>query len=127
MGRVIIFDKQTGNNLPPELAVRAEQLKLVRSKLRDPKTMEWIVPILQEGQRTVFMLPSAHAGEVRIVQVRHFEKHPVEVVPQIEVVEPEPEYEATGFLGLTDVHLSETEAEPQPDQPRRKWWKFWRS
>lgn len=123
MGRVIIFDKHTGNNLPPELALRAEQLKLVRSKLRDQRTMEWIVPILQEGQRTVFMLPSAHSGEVRIVQVRHFEKHPVEVVPQIEVVEPE--YEATGFLGLTDVHLAETETEPQPEQPPRKWWKRW--
>jgi hypothetical protein len=114
MGRFVVFDQETIGKLPQDLRVVAE----LRFGLYSRDTLDYLQPILEANSESLIMIPAKDGGVVCMMHLRPVPK------PQVPLEEPtlpsEPEYEATGFLGLSDSVYA---VEPKP---RRRWWHwFW--
>ena len=110
MGRIVVFDQRTKEKLPQDLGAVAE----FSFGLSSQHTLEYLSPVFETDREALLVIPSSMEGCVCAVHLRP--------VPRSErpLEEPsllfEPEYEATGFLGLSDNVYA---VEPKP---RRRWW-----
>ena len=107
MGRFVVFDQETRDNLQEPSSSEVE----LNSSRDLQHELDYLLRALDSGRTALLLLPSATGGQVRLIRTRY----PVKLDREQPVREPE--YEATGFLGLTDVHLYDDE-KPAP----RKWW-----
>jgi len=110
VGRIVVFDQHTKEKLPQDLEAVAE----FSFGLSSQDTLEYLSPAFETGREAILVIPSSIEGCVCAVHLRPVPK------PQILLEEPdlslEPEYEATGFLGLSDNVYA---VEPKS---RRRWW-----
>lgn len=110
MGRIVVFDQSTKVNLPQDLGAVAE----FSFGLSSQDTLEYLSPAFETNRESLLVIPSSVEGCVCAVHLRPAPKPP----PLLE--EPalllESEYEATGFLGLSETVYA---IEPRP---RRRWW-----
>ncbi len=68
---------------------------------------------LSSPTSSLVLMPASTPGHALVLQIRH--------VP-LPKSEPEVQYEATGFLGLTDAPIYEDD---QPASPKKWWQKIW--
>ena len=110
MGRIVVFDQHTKEKLPQDLGAVAQ----FSFGLSSQDTLEYLNPVFETGREAVIVIPSSIDGCVCAIHLRPVPK------PQIALEEPalpmEPEYEATGFLGLSENVYA---VEPRP---QRRWW-----
>jgi hypothetical protein len=110
VGRIVVFDQNTKEKLPQDLSAVAE----FSFGLSTRDTLEYLSPVFENEREALLVIPSSVQGCVRAIHLRPVPK------PEILLEEPEPhlepEYEATGFLGLSDNIYA---VEPKP---RRRWW-----
>jgi hypothetical protein len=114
VGRVVIFDQHTKEKLPQDLGAVSE----LSFGLYSRDTLEYLSPIFEMDREALLVIPSVIEGCVCTVHLRPLPKP--EVPPEEPAPPPEAEYEATGFLGL-----SETLYELEPERRRRWWHWFW--
>src|SRR5262249_20736515 len=99
----------TKEKLPQDLGAVAE----FSFGLSTRDSLEYLSPVFETEREALLMIPSTIERCVCAVHLRPTTK------PEILLEEPpplEPEYEATGFLGLSDTVYA---IEPTP---RRRWW-----
>lgn len=114
MGRIVVFDQRTKQKLPQDLGAVAE----FSLGLSSEETLEYLSPVFESGRESLLVIPSSVGGCACTIHFRPVAR------PKLSFEEPapslEPEYEASGFLGLSDsVH------DPESDRPRRWWHWFW--
>jgi hypothetical protein len=110
VGRIVIFDQHTKEKLPQDLRAVAE----FSFGLSSQDTQEYLSPVFETGREAVLVIPSSIEGCVCAVHLRPVSK--LQVPLGESPLSLEPEYEATGFLGLSDTVYA---IEPKP---RRRWW-----
>jgi hypothetical protein len=110
VGRIVVFDQRTKEKLPQDLGAVAE----FSFGLSSQHTLEYLSPVFETGREAVLVIPSSVEGCVCAVHLRPVPK-PVVVLEEL-ALSVEPDYEATGFLGLSDNVYA---VEPKP---RRRWW-----
>jgi hypothetical protein len=110
MGRFVVFDQETIGKLPQDLRAVAE-LGFGSNSL---DTLDYLNPIFQTNTESLVMIPTRSDGCVCVIHFRPVPK------PEVQATNLEPQYEATGILGL-----SETLYELEPERPRRWWHWFW--
>ena len=110
MGRIVVFDQHTKEKLPQDLGAVAE----FSFGLSSQDTLEYLSPVFETDREALLVIPSTIEGCVCAVHLRPVPKP--EIFFKEPSLPPEPEYEATGFLGLSDNVYA---VEPKP---RRRWW-----
>jgi hypothetical protein len=110
VGRIVVFNQHTKENLPQDLGAVAE----FSFGLSSQDTLEYLSPVFETDREALLVIPSSIEGCVCAVHLRPVPKP--ELLLEESALPLEPEYEATGFLGLSDAVYA---IEPRP---RRRWW-----